>query len=120
MHSGFESRPLYTTNEAMKLTLWNEMVDENTIDVVLAKKGTFATPTNAWANSPEGVAHLASMILNVKAPKVHEIKVIVVIPDDDYKVFRVFIERDPCPVVFFGGPTCPMCGEDHEQARLVR
>ncbi len=97
----------------MKLTLWNEEVSEDVIDVCLAKKGTFAEPTNVWANSPEGTAHIASLILNVRAPKVHEIKAIVVIPDEDYKVFRVFFERDPCAVVFFGGPTCPMCGGDH-------
>ncbi len=100
----------------MKLTLWNEAVDEGAVDVCLAKKGTFAEPTNVWANSPEGVAHLVAMILNVRAPKVHEVKVIVVIPDDDYKVFRVFFERDPCPVLLLGGSSCPICGGTHDEA----
>jgi hypothetical protein len=99
----------------MKGDLWNEHIADDVIDVVLPKMGSFATATNVWANSPEGTAHIQSLILNVMAPKVHEIRAIVVIPDDNYKVFRVFFERDPCAVLFFGGPSCPMCGGTHDE-----
>lgn len=29
-------------------------------------------------------------------------------------VYRLFIRREPCPVLFLGGARCPMCGEEHE------
>ena len=55
------------------------------------------------------------MVLNVMRPKVHEVRAIVVIPDKDFKRFRIFFERDQCPVIFFGGAdVCPLCGEAHE------
>ena len=99
----------------MKGTLWNDCVADDTIDVVMPKMGTFATATNVWANSPEGMEHLVGMVLNVMRPKVHEVRAIVVIPDKDFKRFRIFFERDQCPVIFFGGAdVCPLCGEAHE------
>lgn len=98
----------------MKGNLWNDLVSDDVIDVVMPKAGTFATDTNVWANSPEGVEHLVGMVLNVRRPKVHEVRAIVVIPDKDFKRFRIFFERDPCPVIFFGGTdVCPMCREVH-------
>jgi hypothetical protein len=98
----------------MKGNLWNEDIADDVIEVVMPKTGSFATATNVWANSPEGVEHLVGLVLNVRRPKVHEVRAIVVMPDKDFKRFRIFFERDPCPVIFFGGAdACPLCGESH-------
>ncbi len=98
----------------MKGNLWNEDIADDVIEVVMPKTGSFAIATNVWANSPDGMEHLVGLVLNVRRPKVHEVRAIVVMPDEHFKRFRIFFERDPCPVIFFGGAdVCPLCGESH-------
>lgn len=96
------------------MTIWNEWVAEDTVDVVLDRPAHMPTG-NVWANTPEGTEFLTGMVLNVVRPKAHEVRAIVVMPKVGHMTrFRIFFERDPCPVIFLGGDVCPMCGEKHE------
>lgn len=74
---------------------------------------SFATCTDVWANSEEGREHLVSLILQVNAPRPHEIKRVITQEIARRKVFKLYIQRDPCPVLFFGGETCPICRGPH-------
>ena len=109
----------------MNLDLWNDSLPNQEgyerLDIVVHKL-SWATHTDEWANSEEGRRHLAGLILNTRGPLLHEIKLIVAVcaNRETHKRFRLFIQRDPCPVLFFGGVHCPICGGTHEQRRLVR
>lgn len=104
----------------MKLDLWIEdLPDEGEYERVTISLGslTFAECTDEWGNSDEGKEHLAGCILYVNGPKPHEIKKVAARFDvqEGRKKFVLYFKRDPCPVLFFGGALCPICGEDHEK-----
>lgn len=107
----------------MTFETWNEWPEpwearferEGYVDIVVTRGG-FMQEDNVWANSPEGLSSMSSGILSVMGPKPHEIKAVVVMNKGEgkHQRYRVFFERDPCPVIFFGGDTCPTCGGTHE------
>lgn len=100
----------------VKLSLWNDHLPDydgqEVIDVVIFRLSV-AQCTDEWANSEEGRSSLANLITEVNSPKAHEIKRVMTKEEGSFKRFRLFIERDPCPVLFLGGKVCPLCGGTH-------
>ncbi len=103
----------------MRLDLWNDRLpDEGGYEMVTISLAliSYAKCTDEWGNSPEGKESLAGSILYVNGPKPHEIEKVTAQLNikEGRKEFTLFVKRDPCPVLFFGGAVCPMCGGDHD------
>ena len=101
----------------MKLDLWNESLpNEGGYErmVISLVRLSFAECTDEWGNSKEGKEHLAGCVLNVNGPKPHEVDLVTTVVREERKEFTLHFKRDPCPVLFFGGSNCPVCGGTHE------
>ncbi len=100
------------------LDLWNtSLPDEGEYEVIEISLAylSYAECTDEWGNSEEGREHLRGMILQVNGPRPHEIEKVTAVFNvkENRKTFRLYIKRDPCPVIFFGEGVCPLCGGVH-------
>lgn len=68
-----------------------------------------------WKVDPVDHEYLSGMVMRVDRPRPHEIKEVRVAKLDGGIRFKLFIKRDPCPVRYFTGATCPICRKPHSK-----
>lgn len=60
------------------------------------------------------IPSLCDFVFRSGYPRETEVKRVERIDSKEGATYRLHVIRATCPVMFFGGPTCPMCGGTHE------
>lgn len=58
---------------------------------------------------------LCDFVMRAGYPKASEVKRVKQLDSPDGRSFRLYIQREPCPVMLLPGQDkCPICGEEHQ------
>lgn len=58
---------------------------------------------------------LCDFVMTAGYPKPSEVKRVEHFDEPHTRIYRLYIKRDPCPVMLLPGQAvCPICGESHE------
>ena len=81
------------------------------VDVHFSAGSVFSTDRCPWG---EG---MADFVMRAGYPKASEIKKYKHIQHrEGGDTYRLYIVRESCPVLFFGGTSCPTCGGTHNDS----